>query len=173
MDRVFGRVTIYPLRSAMHGAINVWTKRWGYVCFKPPTYVYGRWWPWYFYLSPNATPWGATLILGRDRGMHADRRLARLRRVLWGHGYAIDEHDPQDAQSYLDSFVGDLPPDDTAPSVEGEREERYTLEEIDAALYDAHREWDASNMQSFSGLMVEHLRKVRTPTPAGSEPEEE
>jgi len=108
--RMFGRVTIYPLRCAMHGAVNIWTRRWGYVCFKPPTYVFGQWWPWYLYLSPNATPWGATLILGRDRECGMEKKMARLRRVLWGHGYDTEEHDPQEAQAYLDSFAGNLPP---------------------------------------------------------------
>ena len=46
------------------------------------------------------------------------------------------------------------------PSGEGER--RYTLEEIDAALYDAHRAWDAKNMRSLSDLMVERLRSHPT-----------
>jgi hypothetical protein len=104
------RLTIYPMRSAMHGAVNYWTKRWGYVCFKPPTYVFGRWWPSYFYLSPNATPWASTLVLGRAREYSAEKRMAALRRVLWGHGYSTDEHDPQSVQAYLDSFAGNLHP---------------------------------------------------------------
>lgn len=55
---VFGCwVALYPIRCAMHGAINISTKRWGYVCIKPPTYSFGAWWPGYFYTSPNATPW--------------------------------------------------------------------------------------------------------------------
>lgn len=58
-----GRLTIYPLRCAMHGAVNYRTKRWGYVCFRLPSYSRGSWWPWYFYLSPNATPWAATFKL--------------------------------------------------------------------------------------------------------------
>lgn len=104
-----GPLTAYSFRSAMHGAWNVSTRRYGYVCFKPPTYVFGKWWPWYFYLSPNATPWGATLIVGReyDRG---EKRMARLRRVLWGHGYDTGKHDPQAVHAYVDSFVGELPP---------------------------------------------------------------
>ena len=101
-------MTIYHLRSAMHGAWNIYTRRYGYICFKPPTYVFGRWWPWYFYLSPNATPWGATLIVGQEYG-RAEKRMARLRRVLWGHGYDTDKHDPQAVESYLDSFGGELP----------------------------------------------------------------
>ena len=62
---VFGRrVFVYPFRSAMHGAIDIRTKRWGWVCFKPPTRAFGRWWPWYFYVSPDATPSKATYYRG-------------------------------------------------------------------------------------------------------------
>lgn len=102
---LFGhRITFYPLRSAMHGAVNIRTKRWGYICFKPPTYVFGQWWSWYFYLSPNATPWAATLILGNDDARAGEKKLAAVRRVLWGHGYSTDEHDPQDADAYTSFF---------------------------------------------------------------------
>lgn len=105
-----GPVTVYPLRSAMHGAVNIRTKRWGYICFKLPTRAFGRWWPGYLYLSPNGTPWGATLILGGGPEFRMERRMARLRRVIWGHGYDTQEHDPQDPDAYVASFIGDLPP---------------------------------------------------------------
>jgi hypothetical protein len=119
MPKRIGRVLIYPLRSAMHGAVEVWTERWGYVCFKPPTRAFGRWWPWYFYLSPNATPWAATLVLGRDPEIRMERRMAALRRVLWGHGYSLEEHDPQSVDSYVAAFAGDLPPATTAERGDG------------------------------------------------------
>lgn len=57
------RITIYGA-NAMHWAINVWTKRWGFVCFHPTTRTFGGRWPWYFYVSPNATPWAATFKIG-------------------------------------------------------------------------------------------------------------
>lgn len=88
-------VSIYPLRSAMHGAVNVWTRRWGYVCFKPPTRAFGAWWPWYFYLSPNATPWALTLLLGARFTSSAERQAARDRGRAWGHNYDLEVHDPQ------------------------------------------------------------------------------
>jgi len=53
------RVTIYG-DNAMHFAVNVWTHRWGYICFRPSTRRHGHWNRWYFYVSPNATPWAAT-----------------------------------------------------------------------------------------------------------------
>ena len=109
MSKRIGRVTFYPFRSAMHGAVNIQTKRWGFVCFKPPTRAFGKWWPWYFYLSPNATPWAATLLLG-PRFNGGERHLARVRRAMWGHGYDCDKHDPQSVASYVESLAGDLPP---------------------------------------------------------------
>lgn len=68
-------VHVYPFRCAMHGAINVRTKRWGWVCFKPPTRVFGHWWPWYFYASPDATPSEATFYRGGvSRHRHPEAR---------------------------------------------------------------------------------------------------
>lgn len=56
-------VTIYGW-NAMHCAINIYTKRWGYLCFHPTMYVFGRWWPWYAYVSRNATPSSASWGIG-------------------------------------------------------------------------------------------------------------
>ena len=66
-----GPVTIYG-ENAMHWAVNIKTRRWGYVCFRLPFRCFGRWWPLYFYCSPDATPNAATFIIpkwyrGRDR----------------------------------------------------------------------------------------------------------
>lgn len=60
-----GKITIYG-ENAMHWAVNVRTKRWGYVCFRLPFRCFGKWWPLYFYCSPNGTPWAATFKIGRD-----------------------------------------------------------------------------------------------------------
>lgn len=50
----FGPITVYGA-NAMHWAINIRT-RWGYVCFHPSTKTFGVKWPWYFYVSNDATP---------------------------------------------------------------------------------------------------------------------
>lgn len=50
----FGPLTIYGL-NAMHLALNLATP-WGYFCFHPTFRVFGKWWPWYVYLSKDATP---------------------------------------------------------------------------------------------------------------------
>lgn len=72
------RVTVYGF-NAMHCALNVKTKRWGYICFCPPVRCFGRWRPWYFYLSSCATPWAAYRAFGPgvDR---EDKENARTRR---------------------------------------------------------------------------------------------
>lgn len=63
-----GHVCIGPFilygENAMHWAINIRTKRWGYICFRLPFKCFGQWWPLYFYCSPDATPQSATFILG-------------------------------------------------------------------------------------------------------------
>lgn len=56
-----GPVTIYGA-NAMHWAVNVRT-RWGWVCWRLPLPYGGQWWPLYFYVSPNATPWAATFCV--------------------------------------------------------------------------------------------------------------
>lgn len=84
------RVVIYGF-NAMHIAINVRTQRWGYICFHPTMRCFGCWWPWYFYLSPNATPWAATFAIGP--GVSRDeKRQARLRRKKFGHGFPVNQY---------------------------------------------------------------------------------
>lgn len=62
-----GRLTIYG-RNAMHFAVNYQRKRGDYICFKPITRCFGKWWPAYFYISPDATPQRATLKFPRHYG---------------------------------------------------------------------------------------------------------
>lgn len=85
-----GPVTLYGA-NAMHWAVNVWTERWGYVCFRLPLPCFGRWWPLYFYCSPNATPWAATFMLGKGHS-YRDAVLARTRRRRFGHNFNTDHH---------------------------------------------------------------------------------
>jgi hypothetical protein len=50
--------------NAMHWAIEVdW--RGTYWCFHPTTRTFGGYWPWYFYVSPDATPQEATFKLNK------------------------------------------------------------------------------------------------------------
>lgn len=88
--KVFGRrVTIYGF-NAMWLAVNVHTQRWGYVCFRPPS-----WNPnfrWKFYVSPNATPSIATFGIGPGMSKQEKRR-AIVRRQLLGHNFSVDDFD--------------------------------------------------------------------------------
>ena len=60
--KTWGPVTIYGA-NAMHWAINIRT-RWGYLCAHPTTRTFGRRWPWYVYLSRDATPSSARWKIG-------------------------------------------------------------------------------------------------------------
>lgn len=67
-DRLFrGHVSIGPITiygaNAMHWAINV-RFRGSYWCLHPTTRTNGGYWPWYFYISPDATPRTATFKIG-------------------------------------------------------------------------------------------------------------
>ena len=79
-------VHVYPIRCAMHGAINVRTKRWGWVCFHPPMRSFGAWWPGYFYCSPDGTPGMSTFYIGRQ-DFRDDEGGAHVRRKLYGHNF--------------------------------------------------------------------------------------
>lgn len=60
-----GPVTIFG-ENSMRWAVHIETRN-GFVCFRLPFLCYGKWWPLYFYFSPDATPNSATFWLyGRD-----------------------------------------------------------------------------------------------------------
>ena len=75
-----GPITIYGF-NAMRVALNIRTCRWGYICFHPTIKFYGRKFPWYFYISRNATPWLATVAIGPGVG-EQDKAKAKRRRQL-------------------------------------------------------------------------------------------
>ena len=72
-------VTLYG-RNAMSWAVNISTKKWGYICFNIP---FLSKWRFHFYLSPNGTPWAATYYYG-DK---TERLRARIRKMNLGHGF--------------------------------------------------------------------------------------
>lgn len=80
-----GNLTVHG-ENAMHYGCHYHTKRWGYVCFRLPLPCFGRWWPLYFYVSPNATPWAATFYIGDS----FERAKAILRRKYLGHNFSYD-----------------------------------------------------------------------------------
>ncbi len=97
----FGPVTIYG-RNAMHWGVNIHTRRWGYVCFRLPFTCYGKWWPLYFYVSPNATPWASTFLWGGD-GDHSPR-MARARRDAFGHNFDTDDPELNDRLMRINGY---------------------------------------------------------------------
>lgn len=58
------RINFYPIDCAMHGAVDIKYRKMWY-CFHLPTWVFGRYWPPYFYVSPDATPSSSVFKLGR------------------------------------------------------------------------------------------------------------
>ena len=82
-DVQIGNVTIYG-ENAMHWAVNIHTKRWGYICFRLPFRCFGRWWPLYFYVSPNGTPWASTFYRGSEVGRKEE---AMARKLKYGHNF--------------------------------------------------------------------------------------
>ena len=72
-----GPITVYG-RNAMHFAVNIRTRRWGYICFRLPLRCFDHWWPLYLYVSPNGTPWAATWIVGG--GSEGRKRRQELQR---------------------------------------------------------------------------------------------
>jgi len=96
------RITVYG-NNAMHYSIEIWTKRFGFICFHPSI----KDWPWYFYCSPNATPWAATYAIGPGL-REDDKKFAPIRKSKFGHNFdsvkyykalmAINDHSVDDSE---------------------------------------------------------------------------
>lgn len=80
------RITVYWGNNAMHWAVNIYTKKYGYICAHPRTKAE----PAYFYLSPNATPWASTFYIGSDKDEYVR---SRIRKTCFGHNFSLDEFD--------------------------------------------------------------------------------
>jgi hypothetical protein len=85
-----GRLTIYG-RNGMHWGVTFWTNKYGYICTRLPLPCFRKWWPWYFYLSPNATPWASTFFIGKKHSFD-DWATARLRYKYLGHNFNPDSN---------------------------------------------------------------------------------
>ena len=62
---LFGVYVVVFGFNAMHVAVDIclpWRRT--CVCFHPPLWCFGFYWPWKLYVSPNATPWGAMWGIG-------------------------------------------------------------------------------------------------------------
>jgi len=89
-----GNITIYG-HNAMHWAVNIHTKKFGYICFRLPLPIFDWnrpiWKPLYLFFSPNGTPWAATFLIGKtDRPK--DKKLAKIRYKKFGHNFNSEKH---------------------------------------------------------------------------------
>ncbi len=97
-----GPVTWYGF-NAMAFAINIETIKWGYICFRPTTYFRSRWWRWYFYLSPDATPHRSTLAIGPGIDESA-KASSSIRRYCFGHNFGCGDK----VRDWNRNFIDDL-----------------------------------------------------------------
>ena len=88
--------------NAMLWAMELHTKKWGYIVFKPPIRSFGKYHGWWFYLSPNGTPWASTYhIGGRTEALHSgnhskrEKLHARIRKSYFGHGFNTEKYSEQ------------------------------------------------------------------------------
>lgn len=86
-----GPMTIWGA-NAMNWAVSIYTKRWGYICFSLPAiarfkrsrYTGKLYFDWYFYISPNGTPWASTYYIGVNKKEHIR---AQIRKLRFGHNF--------------------------------------------------------------------------------------
>jgi hypothetical protein len=83
-------ITIYG-RNAMHWGVNIYTKKYGYICFRLPLPCFGKWWPLYLYFSPDATPCKSTFFIGKNEEL-TDWSTSRIRYQYLGHNYNIESN---------------------------------------------------------------------------------
>jgi hypothetical protein len=84
-----GGITIYG-ENAMHWGVNIRSKKYGYICFRLPFRCFGKWWPLYFYVSPNGTPWASTFYMGKDK---SQKKKSQLRKEAFGHNFKYEYED--------------------------------------------------------------------------------
>lgn len=85
-------ITIYG-ENAMHWAVQIYIKKWGYIVFTLPFRTYGKFWGCHLYCSPNGTPWACTYyksLWKEDRWKEELR--AKIRKRNFGHNFNTDIH---------------------------------------------------------------------------------
>lgn len=98
----FRNITIYG-RNAMRWKVNIRTKKWGCICFNLPIPIEGKIEKFYFYLSPNGTPWVSTYYIGKDIEV---KNISKLRNQAFGHNFDTDYY--RDELRYIND-TGNLP----------------------------------------------------------------
>lgn len=86
------RITIYG-ENAMHWAIQIRTKKYGYIVFTLPVKTFGIYYGSHIYFSPNGTPWASTYYksLWKENCKSEEIR-ARIRKLNFGHNFNTDIH---------------------------------------------------------------------------------
>lgn len=87
----FLNITIFG-SNAMNWTVNIRTKKYGAICFTLPTlsrftkdrYTKKYRFDWYFYLSPNGTPWASTYYIGSSK---KENIRAKIRFLHFGHNF--------------------------------------------------------------------------------------
>lgn len=74
------RITVFWGNSAMHWTIQLYTKKYGYICKRFRSKGVEP----YFYCSPNGTPWASTYYRGPDRN---ERVRSVIRKECFGHNF--------------------------------------------------------------------------------------
>lgn len=98
-----GNITVHG-ENAMHWAVSIKTKRWGYICFTLPFKCFGKYWGCHLYFSPNGTPWASTYYksIWKENNKQEEIR-ARIRKLNFGHGFSTDKH-YQELRTLNDKF---------------------------------------------------------------------
>jgi hypothetical protein len=78
-----GPITIFGA-NAMNWAVNITSKKYGFICFKLPTINNIKGKKLCFYLSPNGTPWASTFYKGCNK---KEEKLSKIRRKYLGHNF--------------------------------------------------------------------------------------
>lgn len=84
------RITVFHdnPKSGTGFTIRIRTEKFGWICVRPP--IMNPWSRCYLYVSPNATPWAATYVVGPGISKD-DKEYAPIRRMVLGHNFdAVD-----------------------------------------------------------------------------------
>lgn len=103
-----GNVTIFGA-NAMNWVVNIRTKKYGSICFTLPCMARFRTerytkkivFDWYFYLSPNGTPWASTYYIGSNK---KEKIRAELRFMKFGHNFNAWDEDKCALRAFNDKL---------------------------------------------------------------------
>lgn len=84
------RITIFG-ENAMHWAVEIHTKKYGYIVFTLPLRTFGKYFGCHIYFSPNGTPWASTYYksLWKENNKAEEKR-AKIRKEAFGHNFNTD-----------------------------------------------------------------------------------